>query len=185
MRYVKGRVLDIGCGAGRHSLYLQDIGFEVVGIDISPLAIETCRLRGLRDAKVLSIDDIDIGLGRFDTILMLGNNFGLFGSQSKAKSLLKEFHKVTNEKARIITESNDPYGTTNPFHLEYHELNRKKKRMPGQLRIRARYKKYSTPWFDYLMVSKTEMEKIVDGTGWRISQLVDSDSSCYIAIIDR
>jgi len=59
---------------------------------------------------------------------MLGNNFGLFGSQSKAKSLLKEFNKVTNEKARIITESNDPYGTTNPFHLEYHELNRKKKK---------------------------------------------------------
>lgn len=185
VRHIKGRILDIGCGAGRHSLYLQDIGFEVVGIDISPLAIETCRLRGLRDAKVLSIDDIDIGLGRFDTILMLGNNFGLFGGQSKAKSLLKKFHNVTNENARIIAESNDPYGTTNPFHLEYHELNRKKRRMPGQLKIRARYKKYATTWFDYLMVSKSEMAKIVEGTGWRISQFVDSDSSCYIAIIDK
>ncbi|HGJ64237.1 TPA: class I SAM-dependent methyltransferase [bacterium] len=168
MKHVKGRVLDIGCGAGRHSLYLQDIGFEVFGIDISPLAIETCKQRGLRDTKVMSIDDINIEIGRFDTILMLGNNFGLFGSNNKAKTLLKEFHNITYEKARIITESNDPYKTNNPFHLEYHELNRKKKRMSGQLKIRARYKKYMTPWFDYLMASKTEMEKIVEGTGWNI-----------------
>jgi hypothetical protein len=133
----------------------------------------------------MSIDDINIEIGRFDTILMLGNNFGLFGSNNKAKTLLKEFHNITYEKARIITESNDPYKTNNPFHLEYHELNRKKKRMSGQLKIRARYKKYMTPWFDYLMASKTEMKKIVEGTGWNISHYIDSDSSSYIAIIDK
>jgi SAM-dependent methyltransferase len=185
MRYVKGSVLDIGCGAGRHSLYLQDIGFEVVGIDVSPLAIETCRVKGLRDAKVMSINDVDIQLGRFDTILMLGNNFGLFGSYNGAKTLLKKFHDITYEHARIIAETNDPYNTTNPFHLEYHELNKKRKRMSGQLRIRARYKKHATTWFDYLMVSKPEMEKIVEGTGWKINHYIDSDTSCYIAIIDK
>lgn len=185
IKYAKGRILDIGCGAGRHSLYLQDIGFEVVGIDVSPLAIETCKEKGLRDAKIMSIDDIGIELGRFDTMLMLGNNFGLFGGHNKAKSLLKKFYDLTYEHARIIAESNDPYNTDNPFHFEYHELNRKQKRMAGQLKIRVRYKKYITPWFDYLMVSKAEMEKIVSGTGWKITQFIDSDSSCYIAIIDK
>jgi SAM-dependent methyltransferase len=185
MRHVKGRVLDIGCGAGRHSLYLQDIGFDVVGIDVSPMAVEACRLRGLKDAKVSSIYDADIELGRFDTILMLGNNFGLFRSYSGAKTLLKKFHDITFDHARIIAETNDPYQTTNPIHLEYHERNRKRKRMSGQIRMRSRYKKCATPWFDYLMVSKPEIEKIIDGTGWKISQFIDSETSCYIAIIDK
>lgn len=184
MKYAKGRILDVGCGAGRHSLYLQDMGFEVVGIDISPKAIETCRSRGLLDARVMSINEISSKLGRFDTILMLGNNFGLFGSYIGAKSLLKKFHSITNKHARIIAETRDIYQTSNPFHLEYHDLNRRRNRMPGQLRIRARYKKYATPWFNYLMVSKSEMEQIVKGTGWKIDHFIDTDSSNYIAIIE-
>jgi len=183
MRYVKGNVLDIGCGVGRHSLYLQDIGFDVLGIDISPLAMEVCRLRGMKNVKVMSIDQINTRLGKFDTILMLGNNFGLFGGYDKAKLLLKRFRKITNENARIIAESNDPYRTSNPFHLEYHKFNKKRKRMPGQLRIRVRYEKYATPWFDYLIVSKDEMEKILDSTGWRIEHFIDSENSAYIAVI--
>src|SRR5512138_1840973 len=77
MRYARGRVLDIGCGAGRHTLYLQERGLDVLGIDISPLAIKTCRLRGLKNAKVASITDITPRWGTFDTVIMLGNNFGL------------------------------------------------------------------------------------------------------------
>ena len=33
---VKGRILDVGCGAGRPALYLQQKGFDVTGIDNSP-----------------------------------------------------------------------------------------------------------------------------------------------------
>ena len=48
MEFVKGRILDVGCGAGRHSLHLQRKGFDVLGIDNSPLAIKVCKLRGQR-----------------------------------------------------------------------------------------------------------------------------------------
>ena len=58
MRYVKGKVLDIGCGAGRHSLHLQEKGLDVLGIDTSPLAIKVCKLRGLRQARVISISQV-------------------------------------------------------------------------------------------------------------------------------
>lgn len=51
IEFAKGRVLDIGCGAGRHSLYLQKRGFDVLGIDSSPLAIKVCKLRGLKKAR--------------------------------------------------------------------------------------------------------------------------------------
>jgi len=57
--------------------------------------------------------------------------------------------------------------------------------MPGELTIRVRYKKYMTPWFDYLIVSKKEMKRILEGTGWRIKRFVDSQSSVYIGIIEK
>ena len=66
-QYVKGRVLDIGCGGGRWSLYLQKKGHDVLGIDISSLAVKICIQRGLRNVRVKSISDIDSGLGKFET----------------------------------------------------------------------------------------------------------------------
>ena len=51
MRYVTGRVLDVGCGAGRVSLYLQKKGFDVLGLDVSPQAIRVCKIRGLKNAR--------------------------------------------------------------------------------------------------------------------------------------
>jgi SAM-dependent methyltransferase len=185
MEFVKGRVLDVGCGAGRHSLYLQKKGFDVLGIDNSPLAIKVCRLRGLKKAKVMSIDDVDFKPGSFDTIIMMGFNFGLFGSFKKARRLLKSFHKVTSKNAIIIAETRDPYKTDNPAHLEYQEFNKKRGRMGGQVRMRVRFEKYCTKWFDYLLVSKAEMRKILEGTGWKVKEFIDSDSPAYIAIIGK
>ena len=185
IRYARGRVLDIGCGAGKHSLYLQGRGFDVLGIDTSPLALKVCRERGLKKTKLLSITQINSKLGKFNTLLMLGNNFGLFGNPKRARWLLRRFHKITHQEARIIAETRDPYNTTEPFHLKYHELNRKRGRMPGQLRIRIRYKRYATPWFDYLCVSSDEMRNILKDTGWRINSLLDSDGPLYIAIIEK
>ena len=121
----------------------------------------------------------------FDTIIMMGNNFGLFGSYHKAKKLLKRFHKMTSDKGLIIAETSDPYQTENPCHLEYHEFNRKRGRMGGQVRLRIRYQKSATPWFDYLFVSKNEMKEILSETGWTIKEFVETKSSVYIAIMEK
>jgi len=185
MRFVKGRVLDIGCGVGRVALYLQKRGFDVSGIDISPLAVKVCKLRGLKKVTVLSISNIGATLGKFDTLLMFGNNFGLFGSFSRARLLLRRLYEVTSDDARIIAESTDPYKTRDPAHLAYQRLNRSKGRMSGQVRIRVRYRTYMTPWFDYLLVSKREMHRIMIGTGWRIERFIDSTGSQYIAVIGK
>jgi len=185
MEFAKGRVLDVGCGAGRHSLYLQETGLDVLGIDISPLAIEVCKLRGLRKAEVMSIDEVNFKPNSFDTIIMMGNNFGLFHSSKKARELLNRFHKITSPNALIVAETRDPYTTENPAHLEYHRSNRKRGRMGGQVRIRVRFKKYATRWFDYLMVSKEEMREILRGTGWKVEGFIDAEDSDYIAIISK
>ena len=163
-------MLDVGCGAGRHSLYLQGKGFDVTGIDISPLAIKVCRLRGLHKVKHMSIAEVGkFGPNSFDTIIMMGNNFGLFGSRDGAKSLLKRPLNITAIQGLIIAESNDPYRTDKPFHLKYQRTNRRRGRMSGQLRIRVRYLQYIGDWFNYLIVSKDEMQQIIEGTGWEIA----------------
>ena len=181
----RGRVLDVGCGAGRNSLYLQERGHDVVGIDLSQSAIEVCRERGMKSAFVKSVTTIGPGLGTFDTILMLGNNFGLFGGFSRARWLLRRFKSITTENARIIAESRDPYDTDDLDHFAYHDLNRNRGRMAGQLRLRVRYKGAKTPWFDYLIVSRDEMEAILCDTGWAVSRYVDQEDGPYIAVIER
>jgi cyclopropane fatty-acyl-phospholipid synthase-like methyltransferase len=194
MKYVDGRsVLDIGCGTGRHSLYLQkEKGFDVQAIDTSPLAIRICKLQGLKKAEVQSITEFTLTYTRtarnysFDTILMLGNNFGLFESFRKARWLFRRFHTVTSSDAIIMAQSMDPYKKKHEqAHLKYYKQNRMKGRMAGQIRMRIRYKNYKSKWFDFLFVSKQEMKNIVSGTGWKIERFLDSTSvpGIYIAII--
>ncbi len=186
-QYVRGRVLDVGCGGGRWSLFLQKKGHDVLGIDISPLAIKVCRQRGLRNVMGKSISEIESSLGKFDTILMMGNNFGLFGNPKQAQRLLKRFHDMTNPDARIIVESLDIYKPpVDPVHRRYHLRNRRRGRMPGQVRIRIRYRTYATPWFDYLLVSRPEMKSILQGTGWKIEQFIRSKKGpAYVAIMQK
>ena len=183
----RGRVLDVGCGAGRHSLYLQSKGFDVVGIDNSPGAIKVCKLRGLKKALVRPIGEIGKFRARsFDTILMLGNNFGLFGSAENARKLLAEMARITAPGAQIIAGTLDPYQTAKKEHLEYLRFNRRRGRMAGQIRFRIRYGKAIGEWFDYLFVSPAEMEKILKQTDWRVKEFLMSEGNPnYFAVIEK
>lgn len=185
IRMARGKVLDIGCGAGRVALHLQQQGLDAMGIDISPLAIKVCKERGLKKAKVMSITQLNTRMGPFDTLLMYGNNFGLFGNAARAKWLLRRFHRMTTPTGRIIAETLDPYQTDDPDHLAYHQRNKARGRMGGQIRLRIRYQRYKTPWFDYLFVSRDEMQQLLNGTGWKIERLIDSEGPTYIAIIAK
>jgi SAM-dependent methyltransferase len=185
IQYARGRVLDIGAGAGRVSLHLQKKGCDVLAIDNSPLAVKVCKLRGIRKARVIPIMELSPGLGVFDTIVMYGNNFGLFGSYSRARQLLRRFHLMTSSDARLIVESNDIYKTKDKNHLTYQKRNRERGRMSGQIRIRILFKKLRTPWFDYLMVSREEMKDILSGTGWKVERFFDSDNSMYTAVMSK
>lgn len=184
MRLVRGRVLDIGCGAGRVALHLQRRGQEVVAIDLSPLAVEVSRRRGVRDARVLSITEVDQRVGEVDTVVMMGNNFGLFGSAPRAKRLLGRFASLGSGRRRIVAEVLDPYQTDDLDHIAYHARNRERGRLPGQIRIRIRHRHYRTPWFDYLFVSPTELETLIEDTGWSLTRKIPSSGGLYVAVLE-
>jgi SAM-dependent methyltransferase len=185
IEFARGRVLDVGCGAGRHSLYLQEKGFDVMGLDVSPGAIQLCRRRGLINTTLLSIDQISPATGKFDTLVLLENNFGLLESRNKAKRILEQFYLITHEQGRIIAETSDPYNSRDPDILEYQKQNRAKNRMSGQIRMRLRYRRLISDWFDYLRVSKSEMKELLRGTGWEIGEILEFDHRSYVAIIEK
>lgn len=185
MDFVRGRVIDIGCGAGRHALYLQEKGLDVLGIDLSPLAIDVSQARGLRNAEVLDISGISRELGRFDTFLMMGSNFGLFGNLSRARRLLKRFHAMSGPDGRIIAESADPYDTDSPYHLAYQKRNRERGKFSCQLRIRVRHQTLKSAWFEYLKVSREEMRGILGGTGWKVERFIPEEGTVYAAVIEK
>lgn len=182
----KGRILDVGCGAGRHALYLQEKNFDVTGIDNSPGAIKVCKLRGLKKGLVRPIDKVDkFKPASFDTIIMMGNNFGLFGSFENARTILKKFARITAPDARIIAKTLDPYKTDNPLHPSYHDLNRRRGRLGGQIRMRVRYAATVGEWFDYLFVSPEEMRDILSDTDWQIEELLNAETANYVAVIQK
>jgi SAM-dependent methyltransferase len=185
LTYVRGRVLDVGCGAGRIALYLQDRGHEVVGMDISPGAVEVSRRRGVLDVRERSITSVGPDLGTFDSVVFFGNNFGLFGNEKRARWLLKRFHRSTSPDGRIVAECMDPYQTDDEAHLAYHELNRQRGRLGGQVRVRVRYKRYRSPWFDWLLVSEEEMKGLLEDTGWQLEKVFPSGQGPYAVVIGK
>jgi SAM-dependent methyltransferase len=180
-----GAIIDIGCGAGRVALYLEQQGYGVLAIDNSPLAVKVSTLRGVKTARVLSILDIETLGGPFDSIVMYGNNFGLFGGMARARRLLAVMHRITSSDATILAASSDPYKTHDPVHLAYQQRNRDRGRMSGQVRVRIRYREFTGNWFDYLFASPTELHMIVAKTGWRVSGIVPSKGSKYVAILQK
>ncbi|WP_395045156.1 class I SAM-dependent methyltransferase [Flavobacterium sp.] len=105
LQLCKGKILDVGCGAGSHSLYLQEKGFDVKAIDISKNAIKTCQLRGLKNTSVQNI--LDLKNDKFDTILLLMNGTGIFETLSKTSKYLKKLKSLLSPNGQILIDSSD------------------------------------------------------------------------------
>ncbi|MGW9687161.1 class I SAM-dependent methyltransferase [Flagellimonas sp. 2504JD1-5] len=105
LKMANGKVLDVGCGAGNHALYLQNKGFEVTALDQSNGAIAVCRKRGVK--SVVQSDFLDFKGVKFDTILLLMNGIGLAGKLSDIDKFLKHLKSLLNPKGQILLDSSD------------------------------------------------------------------------------
>lgn len=183
--FVQGRVLDIGCGAGRHSLEAERRGLDVVAIDVSPGAVEVCRQRGVRDVRLLPVAAVDTTLGAFDTALMMCGNFGLVGTADEAVRVLRVLHELMPPNGRIVLDSVDPYEGADPADLAYQERNRALGRWPGQVTIRLRYAELATPWYELLNLSAAELEVLAGRAAWQLADLVDGEPGEIYAVLAK
>nr|WP_299385839.1 class I SAM-dependent methyltransferase [Allomuricauda sp.] len=100
-----GRVLDVGCGAGSHALYLQNKGIQTVALDVSKGAIEVCRSRGVE--TTVNADIIEFSDGTFDTILLLMNGIGLAGTLVNLDMFLSHLKSLLSPEGQILLDSSD------------------------------------------------------------------------------
>ena len=101
-----GKVLDVGSGAGSHSLYLQnERKLEVTALDISPKSIEICKARGVKNA--ICEDLLQFSEKNFDTILLLMNGTGIFQSLEHIDQYLQKLKSLVAENGQILLDSTD------------------------------------------------------------------------------
>lgn len=106
LRMARGRILDVGAGAGCHALPLQQRGEQVKAIDVSALACQAMRLRGLADVACINLFDPRL-TGRFDTILMLMNGTGIAGTMHRLPALLRRVEWLLAPGGQVLIDSSD------------------------------------------------------------------------------
>lgn len=100
-----GKILDVGGGSGCHSLALKEMGKETMAIDISPLAVEVMRERGI-NAKVTNFYDENFS-EKFDTILLLMNGSGIIGNIKNMEHFFSRIRTLLNPGGCVFMDSSD------------------------------------------------------------------------------
>ncbi len=172
MDLCEGRVLDVGGGAGSHALILQERGFDIIALDISPLAVSIMQSRGIINAVE---GDIFTYQGeKFDTLLFLMNGIGLTGTVEGFKSFLNHAKTLLNDDGQLLFDSSDiTYlydGTEIPTNKYY-----------GEVSYQYEYKGEKGEWFNWVYLDPHLLKNIAKETGWECHLLFDDGQDQYLA----
>jgi SAM-dependent methyltransferase len=185
----KGRVLDVGAGAGCHSLVLQERGLDVTAIDISPLSVETMKERGVK--KALLQDFFKLGTqqqapaleGQFDTILMLMNGIGIVGTLQRLPKFFKQLDKLLAPGGQLLCDSSDisyVFETEEGFvelpeDMSYY----------GEHSFQMQYKDTIGEPFDWLYIDADTLSEKAGRSGYAVEVIAAGDHYDYLARITK
>jgi 2-polyprenyl-3-methyl-5-hydroxy-6-metoxy-1,4-benzoquinol methylase len=174
-----GKILDVGCGAGSHSLSLQnDRNLDVTSIDISEKAIETCKLRGVKNTKVQNILDFDGE--KFDTIISLMNGVGIFGKLDNCNKYLSKLKSLLNPGGQILLDSSDII-----YMFDEDEDGGKwilsNKDYYGELVFNISYKGEKEDPFDWLYLDYNTLQNAAIANGLKCELILEGEHYDYLA----
>ena len=176
----RGNILDVGAGAGCHSLELQQRGEKVTAIDISPNSVETMRSRGIAHALQ---EDFFEHEGQYDTILMLMNGIGIVGSLSGMDRFLQHVDKLLAPGGSLIFDSSDICyvfeGDDGIIELpdtpEYY----------GEIKYQMQYGSDKGEEFDWLYIDADTMADVVSESGFKFEVVKRGEHYDYLGRLTR
>jgi SAM-dependent methyltransferase len=178
MQLAKGEVLDVGCGAGCHSLYLQnEKNLDVYSIDISENAVEACRLQNLKKVKVQNL--LDIENETFDTIIMLMNGTGIFVKLKNINQYLHKLKSLLKPDGQILIDSSD-------LIYMFEEDQDGGKWIPstdyyGEITFNVTYKKEKEEQFTWLYLDYNTLQNAAHANGLGCELVIEGDHYDYLA----
>lgn len=183
LAFVKGSVLDIGCGAGRHVLWMQKKGHQAQGVDLSADAVAVCKLRGCND---VSRRDVMAGLGSVlvDTFTLFGNNAGIGGTFEGTTKLFRKLRSHVTKGGRLILTGIEIASTNDPAHLNYHAKNLAQGRRRGEIKMQFEYRGARGDWIAWYHPEPHEIREIAAATGWDVTQITRFDNGFFLAVLD-
>ena len=176
----KGKTLDVGAGAGCHSLVLQERGFDVTAIDISPLSVETMKNRGI--GKVFEQDFFSLA-GQYDTILMLMNGIGIVGTLERMPRFFKLLDKILAPGGQLLCDSSDisyVFETEEGF-IEYPDDDG----YYGEQNFQMQYKDTIGEPFPWLYIDADTLRQVAEENGYTAEVIAEGDHYDYLARITK
>ncbi|MBN1233341.1 MAG: methyltransferase domain-containing protein [Candidatus Coatesbacteria bacterium] len=170
------KILDIGAGGGRHSIALQNAGYDILAIDKLQSMVDICLKRGVLNARKMDIKELGKLDTKFDAFLMLGNNLGIAGTMDNTIRLMGQLAQIANQGALLVGTTKDPLKNAPLYHSEYHTLNMARGRYKGQLRLRVQYNNKFSSWFDLLFMPYELAKQLTEAGGWTLVKSSDSST---------
>ena len=175
-----GAILDVGAGAGCHSLALQAMEKHVTAIDISPLAVETMRERGVKDVREQDFFTLD---GKFDTILMLMNGIGIVGTLNRLPAFFMQVDHLLAPGGQLLCDSSDlcylyedEDGIIDLTGVEGYY---------GELTYQMQYKDIKGESFPWLFIDPETLRDYANAHGFHCDILMHGPHYDYLARITR
>lgn len=170
---LRGPLLDIGAGTGRHALYFQD-QFETVAVESSAALVETMRDRGVEDARNGDMFELraDFGRDRFGSALLNGTHLGLVGSVRGLSKFLGDLAYVTRPDGTAVVDGYDPDHSATTELIGYRD-----DPTPGLAhRVMCfEYEGDSNPILQLRLFSPDRLREAAIGTGWTVDEVVRGD----------
>jgi len=174
-------VLDLGCGAGRAALYLQEMGPDFTALDVSPDAVEVCRRRGIRDVRLGDLRNPPNDK-QWSSFLMLCGNLGLARGWDETCELLAKLANISIAGAVLIGDTVDPTITDGFDEIEYQRRQEARGHYVGQVSLRFRYGDILSPWWEQCNFAIRDIPSLVDGTGWSIQEHHINEADHYVIL---